>query len=48
MEIADLSMEAFEIVNGNLGDRLIASDEGKRLVKIARKVIAMMAKVRIR
>ena len=48
MEIVDLSMEAFEIVNGNLGDRLMASAEGKRLVEIARKVIGMKAKLRIR
>ena len=47
MEIADLSMQAFEIVNGNLGDRLMASAEGKRVIDIAKKVIAMKGKLKI-
>ena len=45
--IADLAAEAFEIINGNFGDRLMASEEGKRLVAIAKKVLAMRGKLKV-
>jgi hypothetical protein len=40
-EIADLALKAFEILNGNLGDRLIASEEGRKILDIAKKALAM-------
>ena len=40
-EFAKLAAEAFQIINGNFGQRLMASEEGRCLVEIAKKAVAM-------
>lgn len=45
--IAGLAEQGFEIVNGELGNRLMGSVDGKRLVDIAKKVLAMRGKLKV-
>ena len=46
-EFAKLAVEAFEIINGKYGERLMGNPEGKRLVEIAKKAAAMKGKVKV-
>jgi hypothetical protein len=46
-EFLKLATEAFDIINGRYGERLMASLEGKRLVEIAKKAAAMKGKVKV-
>jgi vacuolar-type H+-ATPase subunit I/STV1 len=46
-EFAKLAVEAFEIINGKYGDRLIGNPEGNHLVDIAKKAAAMKGKVKL-
>jgi hypothetical protein len=43
-EFAKLAVEAFEIINGKYGERLMGNPEGKRLVEIAKEAAAMKGK----
>ena len=45
--IADLAAEAFRIINGKYGERLMGNADGNRLVAIAKKAAAMKAKVKV-
>jgi hypothetical protein len=44
---AMLAVEAFEIINGKYGERLMSNPEGKRLVELAKKAAAMKGKVKL-
>jgi hypothetical protein len=42
--ILELALEAFEIINGELGDKLLGSESGKRLVALAQQGLEISAK----
>lgn len=46
-EFVDLAAEAFRIINGKYGERLMGNADGNRLVDIAKKAAAMKAKVKV-
>ncbi|MDR3676933.1 MAG: hypothetical protein P4N24_15695 [Acidobacteriota bacterium] len=46
-EFADLATEAFEIINGDFGSRLMGNVDGNRLVAIAKKALAMKGKLKV-
>jgi hypothetical protein len=46
-EFAKLAVEAFEIINGKYGERLMGNPEGKRLVELAKKAVPMKGKVKL-
>jgi len=45
--IADLAARAFQIINGKFGERLMAFEEGKLLVAIAKDAVAMRGKPKV-
>lgn len=47
-EMTDLAMQACEIIAGAFGGRLMAREDGKRLVDIAKKALAMRGKLTLR
>jgi len=46
-ELAKLAAEAFRIVNGRFGERLMGSPEGNRLVEIARQAAAIKGRIKV-
>jgi hypothetical protein len=46
-DIETLAAEAFRIINGNFGQRLMGSPEGNRLVGIAKKAAAMKGRIKV-
>jgi regulator of replication initiation timing len=46
-EFVGLAAEAFRIINGKYGERLMGNADGNRLVEIAKKAAAMKAKVKV-
>jgi hypothetical protein len=46
-DIETLAAEAFRIINGNFGQRLMGSPEGNRLVEIAKTAAAMKGRIKV-
>ena len=46
-ELATLAAEAFRIINGNFGQRLMGSPDGNRLVEIAKKAAVIKGRIEV-
>ena len=44
---SDLAVKAFQIINGKFGERLMAYEEGKLLVAIAKEALATRGKIKL-